>query len=289
MTGKNDLMTWERFGYICRKVNATQSDAESISSSLTRVAKEEPCSLYGNEIHKHSLAKKILEHLSSIEDKNDALLALNIYQGLNLSEKFEEPMRFKRVVAYLSFVSVVFYTMVGIYQLMVAPAFLSTLQDFDLAPPSYLSWYQDYWGYFVLIISILLISSLVIGNHLKKLFRFELGVENSFVLKYMMFSAIRESYLKVIDILLYPVMGKNKSADSVGSKVFKHLQNVESVGMNVAVEMQELLQIEMRFLLEKCELQMKYISILVASVVVSAIFFFLASAYSPIFVLGETI
>ena len=59
--------------------------------------------------------------------------------------------------------------------------------------------------------------------------------------------------------------------------------------MNVAVEMQELLQIEMRFLLEKCELQMKYISILVASVVVSAIFFFLASAYSPIFVLGETI
>ena len=46
---------------------------------------------------------------------------------------------------------------------------------------------------------------------------------------------------------------------------------------------------EMRVLLESCEKQMKYISIAVALIVVAAVFLFLASAYSPIFILGETV
>jgi hypothetical protein len=53
--------------------------------------------------------------------------------------------------------------------------------------------------------------------------------------------------------------------------------------------MQELIEIEMRVLLESCEKQMKYISVAVALIVVAAVFLFLASAYSPIFILGETV
>lgn len=282
-------MTWKRFAYICRKVSAEYNDQESISSYLSRVDNEESSQLYGAPPGKHSLSRKILDQIGSLDNKDDALTALNIYQGLNLAEKFDEPMQFKRVVAYLSYVAFIFYIVVAVYQLMVAPAFLGAFENFNLSAPGYLGWYQDYWGYFVLVVSILLIFSLVIGHYLRKIFRFELGIENSFILKYMVFRSIRKSYLKVIDILQFPVLRAGEANSHSTSTIVEHLKNIEDSNMNVAVEIQELLQIEMRFLLEKCEWQMKCISILVAVVLIFAIFFFLVSAYSPIFVLGETI
>ena len=71
--------------------------------------------------------------------------------------------------------------------------------------------------------------------------------------------------------------------------VTRHLQAVKDSNMCVSKEMQELIEIEMQSLLESCEDQMKVVSIAVALVVVSAIFFFLVSAYSPIFILGEAV
>ncbi len=282
-------MMWERFGYICRKVSAEIGEDESVSNCVARVDKSKSCELYGKRLGLQSLAKKILEKIISSENKDSAISAINIYKGLNLSEKFEEPMRFKRVVAYLSYVTFVFYIVVGIYQIKVAPTFLNAFEGFELSIPTHLGWYQDYWEYFVLAVSILLISSLVIGHHLRKLFRFDLGVENSFIFKYLVFKSIRTSYVKVLDILLFPIKNADDQRTNNSSELIDYLREVQASNMSVATEMQELLRIEMRFLLERCEQQMKYISILVALIVVSAIFFFLASAYSPIFVLGETI
>lgn len=282
-------MTWERFGYICRRVSAGIGENESVSSCIARVEKSESCALYGKQLGRLSLPKKILDQIGSFENEKKALSALHIYQALNLSEKFEEPMRFKRVVAYLSYVTYVFCIVVGIYQVHVAPTFLNAFENFEISIPRHLTWYQDYWGYFVLVVSLLLISSLVIGRHLRKIFRFNLGIENGLIFRYLVFRSIRASYIKVIDILQFPITRTDEHNISAASELINHLREVEASNMSVAVEMQELLRVEMRFLLEKCEQQMKYISILVALVVISAIFFFLASAYSPIFVLGETI
>lgn len=282
-------MTWERFGYICRKVSAGIGENEPVSSCIARVNQSKSCTLYGEQIDRFSLAKKILDQIGSFDNRDRALSALNIYQGLNFSEKFEEPMRFRRVVAYLSYVTFVFYIVVGIYQVKVAPAFVNVFDDYEVSIPRHLGWYQDYWSYFVLAISIFLISSLVIGHHLRKLLRFDLGIENSFVLKYLVFKSIRTSYMKVIDTIQFPITSIEEKNRCATPELIDHLQEVEASNMSVAIEMQELLRIEMRLLTERCEQQMKYISVLVALVVISAIFFFLVSAYAPIFVLGETI
>ena len=282
-------MTWERFGYICRKVCAEIGDNEPVASCLARINQTKTCTLYGKQLGRRSRPKKILDRIGSFDNRDRALSALKIYQGLNLSEKFEEPMRFKRVVAYLSYVTFVFYIVVGIYQAKVAPAFLNAFASFETSIPNHLIWYRDYWGYLVLTVSILLISSLIIGHHLRKIFRFELGIEDGFIFRYLVFSSIRKSYKKVINILQYPIASTDEETNGTSSELIKHLDDIKFSNMSVAAEMQELLRIEMRFLVDKCEQQMKLISFLVAITVVSAIFFFLASAYSPIFILGETI
>ena len=282
-------MTWERFGYICRRASVDRQEVESTSECLSRIEADKSCELYGNGIPSNSLPRKILSRISSVENNEDAQKVLDIYQGLNLSRHFEEPMRFKRVVAYLSYVTFIFYVVVGIYQLKVAPSFLEAFENFDIQMPSHLTFYQDYWGYFVLIVSIILISGLLIGFTLRKLFNFDLGRENTFTVRFLVFPRIRNSYLKVINILLFPVAGSNEPATGEAKLIVDHLKNIQETNLSVSREMQELIEREMRVLLESCEKQMKYISITVALIIVFAVFLFLVSAYSPIFILGETV
>jgi len=282
-------MTWERFGYICRRASVDCQEAESISECLSKIEIDKACELYGNGIPSNTLPRKILSKISSIENDDEALKALDIYQKLNLSKHFEEPMRFKRVVAYLSYVTFIFYVVVGTYQLKVAPSFLEAFENFDIQIPGYLNFYQDHWGYFVLIVSVILISALLIGSHLRNLFNFDLGRENSLIVRFLVFPSIRKSYLKVIYILQFPIAGNSEPVESEIRLIVNHLKNIKESKLDISREMQELIEIEMRVLLESCESQMKYISIMVALIVVFAVFLFLVSAYSPIFILGEAV
>jgi hypothetical protein len=230
-----------------------------------------------------------LDQVGNIQDKKQALNAIDIYNGLMLTKWFDEPMRFKRVLAYLGYVATIFYVVVAIYQLKVAPTFLDLYDNYDIEIPAYLMFYHQYWGYVLLVVSIFIVLGLYTGVQIKKLFQFRLGIENSSILKYLVLPQIRVSYLKVTDVLGFPIHSSQKNLNRKSSLVADHLHLVEKSSMSLSTEMKELVEIEMRTLLESCEMQMKYISVLVALIVVSAIFFFLASAYAPIFILGEIV
>jgi hypothetical protein len=282
-------MTWERFGYVCRKAAVDCQDHETISACLSRIEAETACDLYGSSIASDSWPRVLLDAVGHMENKGEALAAIEIYKNLNLTKQFEEPMRFKRVIAYLSYISIIFYIVVVIYQLYVTPSFLNAFENFDIAIPAHLLFYQDCWGYFVLVVSIFLVSALLVGFQVRNLFNFNIGVEDGFIIKHLMFFNIRQSYLRLIDILQFPIHCYGQSESMPVSPVTNHLLTVKNSNMSLPIEMQELIEIEMQFLLESCEKQMKLISVLVAVIVVAAIFFFLVSAYSPIFILGETV
>jgi len=282
-------MAWERFGYICRKASVDCNDKESVSECLNRIGNEKSCDLYGEKIGANSWPNKILKGIKDNQDEDDAKKSIEIYSGLDLSRQFEEPMSFKRVIAYLSYVTFIFYIVVAIYQLKVAPAFIEAFENFELSIPSHLLFYQDYWGYLVLLVSILLITALLMGFQIKRLFRFDVGIENSLIIKYLVFNNVRNSYLRVIDILEFPIFCAQKLKDKKNNPMICHLLAIKSSKMSTSAEMQELIEIEMRLLLESCEKQLKLVSVVVALIVVLAIFFFLVSAYSPIFILGEAV
>lgn len=282
-------MTWQRFGYICRKASVDYRKEELISDCLSRIEGEISCSLYGKKIDSNHWARMILDKIGNIQDRNQACEAIAIYQGLQLGKPFEEPMRFKRIIAYLSSILFIFYIVSGIYHLKVAPSFLSAFENFGLSSPNPFVFYQDYWGHFVLVVSIFLLVALLIGFKMKSLFRFQTGVEQSFIVKYLVFPSITKSYRSLLEILQFPLFRASCLGQSSNSPYTRHLQEVEKSKMCVSTEMQELIEQEMQSILDGCEKQMKYISMAVALVVIAAIFLFLVSAYSPIFVLGEII
>lgn len=282
-------MTWAQFGYICRKMSVSGDENEPVSACLKRVESEKACDLYGRRIGANSLPRKLLDSIVGIQNEGDARKAIGIYKGLNLAQQFEMPMRLKRVIAYLGYVTYVFYVVAGIYQFKVTPLFMVFFDEFEAQIPAPLLFYQDYWLYFVLAVSIFLIFTLLIGFQLKKLFTFNLGVENTFIMRYLVFRSIGKSYRKIIGILEFPIRDDSQPENYNGNSISEHLQKMGKSKMCVSHEMQALLEIEMRFLLEACEKQMKFVSAAVALVLVVAIFFFLVSAYSPIFMFGEIV
>ncbi|RDH42597.1 hypothetical protein [Zooshikella ganghwensis] len=280
-------MPWKRFGYICRKASADYKDHEDISVCLKRAENDTACDLYGDNITINSWPRKILDGISTIQEKQNAQWAIEAYSGLNISQQLEFPMKFKRVIAYLICVTLTFYILAGIYQFKVAPSFIEVFDNFKMSIPNRLLFYQECWKYFVFAVSVTLVLALIIGFKMGKLFKFTIGVEDSFIIKYLMFKSIRKSYQRVIEILQFPILCAKSLKQSNDSPIITHLQVVKSLKMCISKEMQELIEHEMQSICENCEKQMKLVSVLVALIAVAAIFFFLISAYSPLFLLGE--
>ncbi len=282
-------MAWERFGYICRKVSSTLQEGETVSECITRVEKEPGCNLYGDAIRAGSLPRKILNDIGHLYSNDEAKDVIKIYSELDLSERLEEPMQFKRVTVYLALVVVVFFFVSEIYQLKVAPTFLETFETFDVSIPHHLMFFRDYWNFFMVSVFSMLGLALCVGYILRGLFQFKRGCEKGFVYRYLTFKGIRYAYENIIHTLTFPISNKSSEKGGSTSAINEHLLSIKCSGMNVGTEMKEIIRTDMNTLVDLCEKQMRYISVLIAVVVVAVIFFFLFSAYSPLFMLGETI
>jgi len=282
-------MTWERFGYICRKANAALSVDESVFECVSRISKEPNGSLYGGPLGLESVNRNILMGLGKLSDKNKARAALNIYGEIDLSKYLYESLQFKRVLLYLACVTSVLFLVSWVYQAVVAPAFLASFESYKVTMPLYVNYYDDYWIYFMLVLFIVLFLAMTSGYTLKELFRFRLGHEHGLAFRFFVLKDIRVSYLKIIDVLYFPLFSAQGAGVEKNNEVYAHLLSVENSDMSVATEMEALLKSEFSLLLDRCERQMRVISSLVAVVVVAAILLFMISAYAPLFIIGEVI
>lgn len=282
-------MTWERFSYICRKASTSCHTEETMASCIDRIENETGSHLYGRKIVANSWHRKLLTEIGATANKDDARRILNLYGKLRIANRVDEPMQFRRLTAYLAWITVVFLIVAGIYQLKVAPAFLEAFENFEVSIPSHLLFYKEYGTFFFAVIFSLILFSLIVGSQLASLCRLPYRAEESFVVRYLAFSGIKTSYGNLIELLQYPLLSVGDVKAYPNSKIAKQLGEINKCNMNLVDELQVLIDIEIRKLVEGCESQMKILSILTALMVLAAIFFFLASAYSPIFILGETV
>ncbi len=282
-------MTWERFGYICRKASVELRDDESVAECLSRIENESGCNMYGKRIPNDCWPRKLLIQIGKIEDRSEAKKVIETYGALRISKNLELPMQFKRVTAYLALVTIIFYLVATIYQLFVFPVFSETLEMIKVPATSRLINYEDYWNYSVLAVSFLIVLSLVIGFRLRRLFRFEEEIENDPVVRYLVAKSIKNSYAKIVETLCFPALNTDTRENRTETPISTHLFDIKNSRMNLATEIQILVEQEARLLMESCEKQVKLLLITVALILVAAIISFLIGAYSPMFYLGETV
>ncbi|GAA3935913.1 hypothetical protein GCM10022277_35500 [Litoribacillus peritrichatus] len=256
---------------------------------LTRVESEPGVHLYGEQPEPGSLPDLLLAEIKDIENQQAAARVIGLYGGLDFTSQLNEPMQLKRVIAYLSCVVVVFFLVSCLYQLKVAPTFLETYRTFELDIPIHVLWYQDYWLMFSVVIFVLLLLALKVGFELKRLFQFADTHFESFIFNRLTLPGIRTAYLNILEAVFYPLSDTSEQRGIPSYLITEHLRAMERSGMDVTQEIQSIIQREGRALTVLCERQMRIISASIAIIIIAAIFFFLISAYSPIFILGETI
>lgn len=82
--------------------------------------------------------------------------------------------------------------------------------------------------------------ALTIGFHIKKLFQFKLNAETDLVFKWLIFSNIRHSYLRIITIIRFPITQCDDTAGN-SDPIVTHLQSISTSDLNLATEMQTVL------------------------------------------------
>lgn len=202
-------------------------DEESVREYTARIEKDPACDLYGDRLHYDSLSSKIMAEMGSIADNGAAKNIFEIYARANIEQFLVKPMQFKRVTIYLMYVIFVFSIISSVYHIKVVPTFLAMYETFDVPIPAHLIFYEANWEYFSLGVFSLLVGLLVIGFTIRDLFHFKQGRENEFILRYLVLSGVRSSYLKIIDILYFPIASVQQGRELRKNDIYMHLSEIE--------------------------------------------------------------
>ncbi|MDB2386352.1 hypothetical protein N9W21_03300 [Shewanella sp.] len=283
-------MVWTRFSYICRKANAEYKTQGFTALKFSEIEQNAACNLYGNKARANTWPQVLLDKIGAISNEDKAVSAVKIYQELDLNGQIEDLKNSKRIIAYLSLVAVIFYISTTVYQFTVIPFFIGSFDVFNIKVPDVLLIQQDYWWAFILTISVLLMISFTVAMKIRGLFKFTVNIEKSLMVKYLVFSDIKKSYLRLINLLQFPLYQDKTLADETSLALIEHLIAVnENTEMSLPKEIQALIQIEQELLSSLAERQLKIMTSIIALLLISAICCFLINAYSPIFFIGETI
>ena len=280
-------MTWTRFSYICRKALVDIEGGLPIRESLLRAESDAGSELYGKRPAAGSLPRTLLDRMKASSNRENIISALRIYGQPGVADRLDEPLQFKRIVAYLGLVVLVFHAVGAVYALRVIPAFTEVLGTFEgVRLPTRLVYFQEYWMTQTALMSLLLLLCMLSVLEVRRLFRFRDDVEKKPSGRLLLGPGIKPVYRRVQSVLRFPVeLGTGSSRDAV----MDQLSRARSAGMDMAIEVRELLHVEMRELVRRCERQLKVMSCGVALVVLLSVALFLVSAYAPVFILGEVI
>ncbi|WP_316365621.1 hypothetical protein [Candidatus Thiodiazotropha sp. CDECU1] len=282
-------MSWDRFHYLCRKYEQSNLNGTDFSNTVNSIESQESTDLYGSPIESNSLANEILNTLKTSKDPSLVKNASSVYAKLNFSCCIEEPIRLKRTTTYLVLLTLIYLFLSTIYQIFVAPAFLSMFETLEVTPPQTFNWYINYSSYLSTIIIIFLILLIFITHQIKQLFMLKVSKSSSSLYNLLIPYTIKDCYISIIEIVTQPAYKCFSEKQTTLSKIGAHLQEVEDSGSNTIPEIENLLKIESRKLSDKAERFILIIMSLISIVIVTSIIIFIIGAYAPIFIMEDAL
>lgn len=279
-------MAWERFHHICRRSLATLQPGDSLEARVKAVEANPDTALYGAPLRPGTLPRQVLDRIIALPDQDRAYQLLELYAGLNLATETSYPLQLKRIAIYLAYVSVLFVVITGIYQLQVMPNFIALFETLQAPTPTHVQLFRDYGSVLAVFVVLLLGLALMMGHVLKGLADWSSSRGRSGLTRFLVFPKARAVYAKLEAAVFYP-LGPNEIEGE--SNVVSHLGELAREGIDISEEIAVLVRSQHRTLVELCEKQMRLVYAFCVFLVVGMIFLFLASAYSPIFMMGEVV
>jgi hypothetical protein len=158
---------------------------------------------------------------------------------------------------------------------------------FEMDIPGYVAWYHDNWGTMIIGVVIVLAVSVYIAFSVSKLFSFNAN-DRSPGYRFLLPGSIKRCYQNLVEIIYFP-LGNIQTLRHNQSELSDYLREVSHSDIELKTEIEALLAREGKRLARLCKHYLQIVSAVVSVLLVLVIFFFLVSAYAPIFVLGDVI
>ncbi len=285
-------MSWGQFHYLCRRYNPFNSAGSDLpdtdfSSVLSATRDRKSTRLYGSEISKKSIADEILTALQHSDDAELIRKSTSIYAAVNFDRSIEEPVKLRRVITYLSFLTIVYLCVSIIYRALVMPQFLSMFESLEVPLPGLFAWYMNYSSYMIAVTVFFLLVVMVLLYQIRAIYNYKMPELDSLLYNRLVPAPIKNSFSSIIEIVTYPVSKSFEGKYQKSGLISAHFREIEKSGLNLIIEIENLLKIESTTLNKKVEQFVIVIISLVSIVIVASIVLFLMSAYSPLFIMGE--
>lgn len=179
--------------------------------------------------------------------------------------------------------------MCSIYQGFVVPQFMKFFESMDLSAPISFIWFSNNWKAVISFIALCLIFSILINREVGKLFNFDNNSNKSLIYKYFIPRKLKEKHKHIIMLLNLPMILSGVREISEDHLLVSHFKNNQYTNLDIANEVSILITKNMREFVVFSESFVQKIFISIALLIIFAIFHFISSAYTPIFVMGDAI
>lgn len=279
-------MSWSKFHFNCRFLNQKLSEKVAFEKAKELLSKKYSNHHIGGELEESSVENNLYKKIILETDPNKLQILFSVYGKLNLSWDLSTLTKLKNIRNYLFVLFTIFLFLSSIYKFFVLPAFINIFDQMDLPIASDLERFNTIW--FVSISLMLLISIILLKfySFVNQIGKKEIDLNSSLFLKVFIPVKILNKLKHIEALSNAPIENKVNEFSSDQIDIYKSFQ---SDNLDIAEELQVLLDANRISLLKLINLQIAKLLAVFSIVVVSSIGYLVWSFYQPIFSLGMII
>lgn len=283
-------MNWSRFKFYCNEVRRLLARGEesipAFESAKASVLSKE----FGPELNPQEIQASILTSLKTGGYTNEEVqVALEIYDGLDVSELAYKPSRIRRVGIYIGYLTFIYFVLSSIYFVYVIPQTVSMFEAMEIPAPESFIWFVDNWATILLVVMALLVSAFLVSRKVKEIFEYKNGVEKSIIYRFMLPKKIRSRYERLTSLIRLPLHIVKNRGDGTNDNIVQYYYSEKYNSKEISDSLSILINENVNNLLSHSESYMRRIYVVVAILVIFSIYEFVSSAYAPLFVMGEVV
>lgn len=283
-------MNWNRFKFYCNEVRRLLVKGEETVSAFERAKVSVLSKEFGPELNPQEIQTSIFVSLTT-EDytKEEVQEALEIYDGLDVSELAHKPSRIRRVGIYIGYLTFMYFVLSSIYFTYVIPQTISMFEAMEIPAPESFMWFVDNWSAVLIIVMSMLVGAFLVSKKIKEIFEYKKGVENSIIYRFMLPKKIRSRYERLTSLIRLPLHIVKNRGDGSNDHIIQYYHAEKYSSREISDSLSILINENVNLLLSHSESYMRRIYVVVAILVIFSIYEFVSSAYAPLFVMGEVV
>lgn len=279
-------MSWSKFHFNCRFLNQKLSEDVDFENAKRLLTAKYSNHQIGGDLKESSIENNLLEKIISEPDPKKLQMLLSIYGRLNFSWDLSALTKLINIRDYLFALVTIYLVISGIYKSFVLPVFIDVFDQMDVPVAAELERFNTIW---LISITLMLLVSIVLLNFysfVNKIGKKENNFNSSFF--YKVFIPVKIiNKLKQIDALSNAPI--ENQVNEFSSEQIEIYNNFKSDNLDIAAELQMLLDASRVSLLKLINAQMTKLLALFSIVIIGSIGYLVWNFYQPIFSLGMII